>query len=168
MTEKEIRNLQTYIGKRNQGQTDEQVIEYINKIDRTDSLTQDEWKKLIFPCCNNGYVDILKFILGKIDLLDNTLEYMEHTVNGRNEHLTTKRIEVLKIFMDFLTDNQITELSETMLSAAWFGETDIVKFLIANGADKTYRNVNGLGLEKCAERTEKQFGDSSLKEFLAE
>ncbi len=32
MTEQELRNLQIYIGKRNQNQTDEQVIEHIKKI----------------------------------------------------------------------------------------------------------------------------------------
>lgn len=46
---------------------------------------------------------------------------------------------------------QIQCLSETMISAAWFGETEIVKFLIENGADKTYQNVKGLKIEECAE-----------------
>ncbi len=37
-----------------------------------------------------------------------------------------------------------------MIKAAWFGETEIVKFLIENGADKNYKNKNGLGLFECA------------------
>ena len=41
-----------------------------------------------------------------------------------------------------------------------------VKFLIENGASIDYKNQNGLGLLECSERAEKQFKDSSLKEFL--
>ena len=53
-----------------------------------------------------------------------------------------------------------------MINAGWFGETEIVKFLIKNGANKEYKNQNDLGLLECSERVEKQFKDSSLKEFL--
>ena len=53
-----------------------------------------------------------------------------------------------------------------MINAGWFGETEIVKFLIKNGANKGYKNQNDLGLLECYERVEKQFKDSSLKEFL--
>lgn len=168
MTDKKLRNLQSYIGN-NQGQTEEQIIEHISKINSKTPLTQEEWKKLIFPCCNNGYADVLKFILDNIDIPDNILEYMEHTVYGRrSEKVITGRIKVLEILMEYLTEDKTKSLSETMIWAAWFGETEIVKFLIANGADKMYQDENGLNLEKCAERVKKQFKDSSLKEFLAE
>ena len=168
MTEREIRNLQVYIGKRNQGQTDEQVIDHIEKINRRTPLTQEDWHKLIVPCCNNGDFYVLQYVLQKIDTLNNLLQYMQHTVYGRNEYLNKKRIDVLRMFMEYLGDNRTEYLNETMISAAWFGETEIVKFLIENGADKMYQNVQGLNLEKCAERAETQFKDSSLKEFLVE
>ena len=64
------------------------------------------------------------------------------------------------------TDNKEECLNETMINAGWFGETEIVKFLIKNGANKGYKNQNDLGLLECSERVEKQFKDSSLKEFL--
>ena len=64
------------------------------------------------------------------------------------------------------TDNNEECLYETMIKAVWFGETEIVKFLIKNGANKGYKNQNDLGLLECSERVEKQFKDSSLKEFL--
>lgn len=166
MSEQELRNLQIYIGKRNQNQTDEQVIDHINKINSETPLSQDEWHKLIFPSCNNGYIEILRFVLSHIESLNNIKEYMIHTVYGRNKNLTTKRIEVLKEFIKYLTDNRENCLNETMINAGWFGETEIVKFLIENGANKEYKNPNGLGLLECAERVEKQFKDSSLKEYL--
>ena len=40
------------------------------------------------------------------------------------------------------------------------------QFLIKNGTNKGYKNQNDLGLLECSERVEKQFKDSSLKEFL--
>ncbi len=166
MSEQELRNLQIYIGKIKQSQTDEQVIDHIKKINDVTPLTQEEWHKLILPSCNNGYVEILKFVLSNIQSLNNVKEYMIHTVYGRNEKINEKRIEVLNEFIKYLTDNKEECLNETMINAGWFGETEIVKFLIENGANKEYKNSNGLGLLECSERAEKQFKDNSLKEFL--
>lgn len=166
MSEQELTNLQIYISKRNQGQTDEQVISHITKINNKTPLTQEEWHKLIFPSCNNGYVEILRFILSNIQCLNNVKEYMVHTVYGRNKNINDERIEVLKEFMKYLTDDKEECLNETMIYAGWFGETNIVKFLIENGANKEYKAQNSLGLLECSERAEKQFKDSSLKEFL--
>ncbi len=166
MSEQELRNLQIYIGKRNQNQTDGQVIDHIKKINDVTPLTQEEWHKLIYPSCNNGYVEILRFVLSNIQSLNDVKEYMIHTVYGRNENINEKRIEVLNEFINYLTDNKEECLNETMINAGWFGETEIVKFLIETGADKEYKNQNGLGLLECSKRAEKQFKDNSLKEFL--
>ena len=155
MSEQELRKLQIYISKRSKGQTDEQVINHITKINNKTPLTQEEWHELIFPSCNNGYVEILRFILSNIQCLNNVKEYMRHTVYGRNKNINDERIEILKEC-----------LNETMIYAAWFGETRIVKFLIENGANKEYKTQNGLGLLECSERVEKLFEDSSLKEFI--
>lgn len=166
MSEQELKNLQIYIGKRNQNQTDKQVIEHIKNINDKTPLTEEEWHKLIIPCCNNGYIEILKFVLGHIKSLNNIKEYMIHTVYGRNENINEQRIEVLRELMKYLSDNRKDCLNETMINAGWFGETKIVKFLINNGANIDYKNQNGLGLLECSERAEKQFKDNSLKEFF--
>lgn len=42
----------------------------------------------------------------------------------------------------------------------------LLNFYSKNGANKGYKNQNDLGLLECSERVEKQFKDSSLKEFL--
>ncbi len=166
MSEQELKNLQVYIGKKSQNQTDKQVIEHIKNINDKTPLTEEEWHKLIIPCCNNGYIEILKFVLGHIKSLNNIKEYMIHTVYGRNENINEQRIEVLRELMKYLSDNRKDCLNETMINAGWFGETQIVKFLINNGANIDYKNQNGLGLLECSERAERQFRDNSLKEFL--
>lgn len=48
MSEQELRKLQIYISKRSKGQTDEQVINHITKINNKTPLTQEEWHELIF------------------------------------------------------------------------------------------------------------------------
>ena len=108
----------------------------------------------------------MKFVLEHIKSLDNVKEYMLHTVYGRNENINEQRIKVLKEFIKYLRSDKEECLNETMISAGWFGNTEIVKFLIENGANKDYKNQNGLGLLECSERAEKQFKDHSLKEFL--
>ena len=169
MLEQELTNLQKYIGKRSLNQTDEEVIEHINKINNNTPLTEEEWKKLLIPCCNNGQVKILNFILEHISNIDNIKEYMIHTVYGRygkTDDFYLSRIEVLKILMNYISTDKEEILNETMIEAAWFGETSIVKFLIENGANKEYKNKDGIGLLECSERVEKQFKDISLKEYI--
>ena len=75
---------------------------------------------------------------------------MIHTVYGRNENINEQRVEVLKELIKYLKENKKDCLNETMISAGWFGETKIVKFLIENGADIDYKNQNGLGLPECS------------------
>lgn len=162
MTEKELRDLQIYIGKRPKNQTDEEVIAHIEKINGKKPLTQMEWHKLLIPCCNNGMTAILKYILGHIESLEGIKELMVHTVYGRFANIEEKRIEVLRELIKYLGDNKSECLNETMLNAAWFGETETVKFLIAEGADRGYTDNNGLNLQKCAERAATQFKDTSL------
>lgn len=168
MTERELRNLQVYIGKRSQGQSDQQVIDHINGINGRTPLTQEEWHKLLIPSCNNGHIEILRYVLSNIQSLDNVKEYMTHTVSGRNVRLSANRIEVLKELIKYVEDNKEECLNETMIHAGWFGDTEIVKFLIENGADVNYKNQNGLGLSECAERADKLFQDGLLKEYLAQ
>lgn len=122
--------------------------------------------KLIIPRCNNGYIEILKFVLEHIKSLNNIKEYMIHTVYGRNENINEQRIEVLRELMKYLSVNRKDCLNEAMINVGWFDETQIVKFLINNGANIDYKNQNGLGLLEFSERAERQFRDNSLKEFL--
>ncbi len=63
MTSDELNKLQRYIGKRPQGQSKEQVVAHIERIDKKTPLSEVEWCKLFFPVCANG--DIAMLILLK-------------------------------------------------------------------------------------------------------
>ena len=89
MSEQELRKLQIYISKRSKGQTDEQVINHITKINNKTPLTQEEWHELIFPSCNNGYVEILRFILSNIEM--NYKKNYFFNCGGMIEHGAGKR-----------------------------------------------------------------------------
>ena len=69
MNKDELRKLQIYIGKRNENQTDEQVIKHIDDVNTSTPLSDDEWHKLLYPCCNSSCVNVLKFVLRKIKSL---------------------------------------------------------------------------------------------------
>ena len=167
MNKDELRKLQIYIGKRNESQTDEQVIEHIDEINAISPLTNDEWHELLYPCCNSGWVNVLKYVLSKIKSLNHIEDFMSHTVYGRNEEITKGRIGVLKELIKCLNPNDKEKcLNETMLDAAWFGETEIVIFLIENGANINYVDENGLGILECAKKAKEEFCDDSLINFL--
>lgn len=167
MIDNELRNLQIYIGKREENQTDEQVIKRIDEINAISPLTDDEWHELIYPCCNCGCVNVLKYVLSKIKSLNHIEDFMSHTVYGRNEEIAKGRIGVLKELIKRINSNDMEKcLNETMLDAAWFGETEIVIFLIENGANINYVDVNGLGILECAKRAKEEFCDDSLINFL--
>lgn len=169
MTDDELRNLQFYIGKREGNQTDEQVIKRIGDVNARTPLTDDEWHKLLYPCCNSGCVNVLKYVLSKIKSLNHIKDFMSHTVYGRNEGITKGRIGVLKELIKRINSNDKEKcLDETMLDAAWFGETEIVIFLIENGASINYVDANGLGILECAKRAKEEFGDDSLINLLKE
>lgn len=53
-----------------------------------------------------------------------------------------------------------------MLDADWFGETEIVIFLIENGASINYADANGLGVLEYAKMVKEEFCDDSLINFL--
>lgn len=55
----ELRKLQIYIGKRDGNQTDEQIVKRIDEVNTSTSLTDNEWHKLLYSCCNSGCVNVL-------------------------------------------------------------------------------------------------------------
>lgn len=167
MDKDELRKLQIYIGKRNESQTDEQVIKHIDEVNSSTPLMDDEWHKLLYSCCNSGCINVLKYVLRKIKSLIHIEDFMTHIVYGRNEEVEKGRIDVLKELIKRINLNDEEKcLNETMLDAAWFGETEIVIFLIENGANIDYVDENDLGILECTKMAKEEFCDDSLINFL--
>ena len=92
---------------------------------------------------------------------------MTHSVYGRNEEVNKGRIDVLKKLIKRINPNDKEKrLNETMLDAAWFGETEIVIFLIENGTNINCVDENGLGIIEYAKKAKEEFCDDSLINFL--
>lgn len=169
LSETELTKLQRYIGHSTGGSSTEQIIAHIEKINKKTPLTKENWEKLIIPACGNQNTEILTYILERIENVPNVLNYMKHTVMGqeKREEYLLKRIEILKKLMVYLPENEKeTALSETLLDAAWYGETKIVKFLISEGADITYRDKNGKDAFEFAKEFSEKFGDDTLYQYL--
>lgn len=169
MTQEELSKLQRYIGKRAQGQTDEQVIAHIDKIDNKTPLSNEEWEKLLYPACANADIPILKYVLCKLENINNIQEFMIHTVGSqeRRYEFILKRIEVLKILMGYIAhEDKKMVLSETLLTASWYGEFGVVKFLIENGADIRYKNEQDKNAFDYAKTYGERFKDDRLYTYL--
>lgn len=82
-----------------------QIIKHIDEVNASATLTDDEWHKLLYPCCNSGSVNGLKYVLSKIKSLNHIEDFMSHTVYGRNEEITKGRIGVLKELIKRLNSN---------------------------------------------------------------
>ncbi|MBU3103949.1 ankyrin repeat domain-containing protein [Clostridium gasigenes] len=169
MTDEELKKLQRYIGKRSQGQTDEQVIEHIEKLNSKTPLKIEQWESLLYPTCANSDLVILIYILNKLVKIDNIQEYMIHTVRSQEKRYEyiLKRIEVLKILIPYIKENNKKSiLSETLLTASWYGELGIVKFLIDNGADIRYKDKENRDSFEYAKIYNQRFNDDILYNYL--
>ena len=169
LPEEELKKLQRYIGHNTDVLSPEQIIDHIEKIHDKTPLTEDDWEKLLIPACGNHNLEVLAYLLNRLENVKDIMKYMEHTVMGqekRKEYLA-RRIEVLKRLMPYIPKNEkVTVLSETLLSAAWYGETEVVAFLIKNGADVHYQNQKGEDAFAYAREFAQKFGDDTLYQYL--
>lgn len=171
MEPNELHKLQRYIGKRIHDQSDEQVIEHINKINRRTPITENEWNQLLFPACANADIPIVKYILSNMKEFDDMQEFMIHTVRSqehRYEYIQ-KRIEALKILIQYLPDIEKERiLSETLLIAGWYGELGVMKYLIEQGADIHYKGKQGKDAYEFAKIYSERFKDDMCYQYLTD
>lgn len=171
MEEKDIRKLQQYIGKRPQGQTDEQVMARLEKEDAKHHFTSKEWAKFLFPLCANAQSEMFMKILERAALsCEDATTLIEHTVGFRQhpdfpekEH---EQVAILDKLLQYITDECRQEvLNKALISSAWFGEYELAKYLISNGADLNTQS-NGRSIEDLAQRAANQFGDSRVLDLI--
>ena len=161
--------LQRYIGKRSLGQTDEQVICHIDKLDNKDHFSQEEWEKLLYPACANVDTNILKYILSKLDTIKDIQEIIVHTVRFRNMNsgYEKKQVEVLSLLTPYIEESKKTGvLNKALAHAAWFGEVEALKYLIEMGAGKNYVDAQGKNLRELSKNAVDKFNDYRVSDYL--
>lgn len=169
MTREDLNRLQRYIGKRPRGQTDQQVMERLEKIDRKTPLTPAEWEQLLLPVCANGDVSMLRLLLGRIGRLADPKPYILHTVRFRRSGPEEERrqAEVLEALLAHAEGpGRADILNEALVFAAWFGAYEAAKLLVAAGADVGYTR-DGKSLPDSAQNAVDKFGDRRVRDFLA-
>lgn len=173
MEEKDIIKLQQYIGKRPQGQTDEQVLERLEKEDAKHHFTSDEWAKFLFPLCANAQSELFVKILERTNLncedattlIEHTVRFRQHPGYPEKEH---EQVAILQKLLQHITDDyRQVVLNNALINSAWFGEYELAKYLIAQGADLNVKSMDR-SIEDLAQRAAEQFGDSRVLDMVKE
>lgn len=173
MEENEFRKLQRYIVKRYQDQTDEQVIAHIEKLNKKDPLSEDQWEELLasacYYCCYHDEYTVFDYILTHVPTFHHIRHCVEATVRSQEKDYTyiLKRINVLKRLLPYIGEEEKENiLNESLLLASWYGLLGIVKFLIDQGADIHYVGKQGKNAFEYAEIFYKRFADDTLYRYL--
>lgn len=169
MEANDLFNLQRYIGKRGLGQTDEQVICHIEKLDNKNHFSPEEWEKLMYPACAAADTTILKYIIGKLDTIQDIKELIQHTVRFRkiDSEYENKQVEALRILTPYIEGHEKAEvLNEALETAAWFGEVEALKYLIDVVGDKNYIDEQGRNLQELSKNAEEKFNDYRVSDYL--
>lgn len=169
MNDKTLRNLQTYIGKRSLGQTDTEVIEHIEEIESKEGISQNEWCKLAYPCCANADIEILKYIFEKVVDKNIAEELILHTVRFRQKSIDyqMKQAQILKMLFKYVSDSEREGvLNDALADAAWFGEYEVVKVLVEEGAKVDYVCSNGKSILELSTNAVKKFGDDRVHDYI--
>lgn len=170
MTKDDINKLQRYIGKRPQGQSDEQIIAHIEKVAKKTALTEAQWAMLLYPACANADVHIVTFLLGKIKSLADAPKFIEHTLRFRKRRPEDeqKQVEILQMLLPFVKQDERTDvLNSALVLAAWFGELAAAKYLIQAGADVGFVDSTGRSILTLAQNSVDKFNDERVYRYIA-
>lgn len=169
LSKEELTKLQRYIGHSTDELPAEQIIAHLETVNLKMPFTKENWEKLLIPACGNQNIEVLAYVLDRAGDLEDVGQYMKHAVMGqekRKDYLA-KRIEILKKLIPYIPEKEKTSvLSETLVSAAWYGETEVVRFLIESGADVHYRDEQGKDALEYAREFSEKFGNDTLYQYL--
>lgn len=169
LTKEELTRLQRYIGHSTDELPAKQIIAHIEKVNAKTPFTKENWEKLLIPACGNQNLEVLSYLLDRTGDIPDVRPYMQQAVMGqeKREEYLAKRIEILKRLIPCLPEkDRETILSDTLLSAAWYGETKVVRFLIESGANLHFRNEQGKDALEYAREFKEKFGDDTLYQYL--
>ena len=168
MNEKTLINLQRYIGKRNRGESDSDVIEYIEKISSKEEITQNEWEKLLFPTCADCALIIFEYILSKLIAIQDPKVLIMHTLRFRkqNNDDEKRQVTIIDKLFGYVSDTDKPQVrNEALVNAVWFGEFEAAQYLIHQGADVSYRS-QGRSMVELSMHAVKAFKDDRVNKML--
>ena len=170
MNQKELENLQRYIYKRPQNQSVQDIINRIEKENKKEKLTQEEWNKLLIPSCSGMIPELLKWLLNNgAKIIGDSVDLANMIIGSQEKRLKylEKRIELLEILLANI-EKQYSNvfLGTALLNACWYNNIYIVPYLVGKGADVNFESSNGKTPYECAKNYGERFGDYTLHNYL--
>ena len=92
MDEQELKKLQRYIGKRDKGETTEEIITHIRKMMEGEAWKEETWNQLLIPTCSSGDVVLFRWLLEQGACLKTVM----HELPGYVIYSQEKRLEYQK------------------------------------------------------------------------
>ncbi|MDO4701260.1 MAG: hypothetical protein Q4A47_01405 [Erysipelotrichaceae bacterium] len=170
MDEVRLKKLQRYIGKRSQGQSDEQVMEHIEKEIAKYGITPEQWAKLLFPLCANAEHIFFLQLSQKANLEDMAETLISHTVRFRQNTMEKEQnqVAIVKHLLSYIPEKYKQEVMDKALgTSTWFAEYELTSYLIECGASLQMVS-NGRSLLELAEHGKNQFEDDRVYNYIKE
>ena len=175
MKEKTLKKMVHYLTTNADYDNIEEIKAYIEKIERKQGITLEEWEYIYELFCRIGEIPIQRWVLEeKVNVIqedDDAIRYVM-LVTGKFAHrLEQAKImeENMALLCEFATEEQKKEfISLAFVIACGYTNIYLVKYLLEQGADVNYRFQDMTGMEialKYAECME-GYGDDTVYQYL--
>ena len=124
---------------------------------------------MAYPSCANADIEILKYIFGKVTDKSVAKELILHTVRFRQKSIEyqLKQAQVVKMLLDHVSDPEKENiLNDALVNAAWFGEYEVIKLLVEEGAKPDYVCLNGKNILELSQNAVEKFGDNRGYDYI--
>jgi hypothetical protein len=92
-----------------------------------------------------------------------------HTVRFRQKSIEyqLKQAQVIKMLMEYVSDSEKENiLNDALVNAAWFGEYEVIKLLVEEGAKPDYVCSNGENILELSQNAVEKFGDNRGYDYI--
>lgn len=172
MDEQELRKLQRYIGKREQGQTTEEVISHIQKLTEKEEWKEADWNQLLIPTCSYGDSILLRWLLAQGACLKTVLYelpgYVIYSQEIRLEYQKKRKTMLEEIVSMIDKEDLPVFLGEALKQACWYNNIYVVEYLVNTGGDLQYTDAGGKTPYEYARIYGERFNDYTLYHYLQE
>ena len=172
MDEQELKKLQRYIGKRDKGETTEEIITHIRKMMEGEAWKEETWNQLLIPTCSSGDVVLFRWLLEQGACLKTVMHelpgYVIYSQEKRLEY-QKKRQALLEEAVSLIDKEDRSDfLGEALKQACWYNNIYVVEYLVNAGGDLQYTDVGGKTPYEYAKIYGERFDDYTLYHYLQE